>query len=60
MNLIKINIPEADVSITERKQVIKGDEPIITQLMDLSISTCSLEIKAAFLCFTILMTNFFS
>ncbi len=28
MNLIKINIPEADVSITERKQVIKGDGPI--------------------------------
>ena len=49
MNLIKINIPEADVSITERKQVIKGDEPIITQLMDLSISTCSLEIKRHFM-----------
>ena len=32
MNLIKINIPEADVSITERKQVIKGDEPIITPI----------------------------
>ncbi|EJQ51251.1 nucleotide excision repair endonuclease [Bacillus hominis] len=32
MNLIKINIPEADVSITERKQVIKGDEPLITPI----------------------------
>lgn len=32
MNLIKINIPEADVSITERKQVIKGDEAIITPI----------------------------
>ncbi|MEJ9279208.1 nucleotide excision repair endonuclease, partial [Bacillus thuringiensis] len=25
MNLIKISIPEVDVTITERKQVIKGD-----------------------------------
>lgn len=32
MNLIKINIPEADVSITERNQVIKGDEPLITPI----------------------------
>lgn len=60
MNLIKISIPEVDVTITERKQVIRGDEPRITPINGLSISTCSHEIKAAFLCFTILMTNFFS
>lgn len=60
MNLIKINIPEADVSITERKQVIKGDEPIITPINGFIDFHLFLEIKAAFLCFTILMTNFFS
>lgn len=47
MNLIKISIPEVDVTITERKQVIRGDEPRITPIN-------------GFLCFTILMTNYFS
>ena len=32
MNLIKISIPEVDVTITERKQVIRGDEPRITPI----------------------------
>ncbi|MBO1580636.1 MULTISPECIES: nucleotide excision repair endonuclease [Bacillus] len=30
--MIKIDIPAVDVSITERKQVIKGDEPRITPI----------------------------
>ncbi len=60
MNLIKISIPEVDVTITERKQVIEETSQELRQSMVLSTSTCSLEIKAAFLCFTILMTNYFS
>ncbi|PEY38410.1 nucleotide excision repair endonuclease [Bacillus cereus] len=30
--MIKIDLPAVDVSITERKQVIKGDEPRITPI----------------------------
>ncbi|MDM5155074.1 nucleotide excision repair endonuclease [Bacillus sp. DX1.1] len=30
--MIKIEIPEVDITITERKQVIKGDEPRITPI----------------------------
>ncbi|PDY46763.1 nucleotide excision repair endonuclease [Bacillus pseudomycoides] len=30
--MIKIDIPEVDITITERKQVIKGDEPRITPI----------------------------
>ncbi|ABS22140.1 nucleotide excision repair endonuclease [Bacillus cytotoxicus] len=30
--MIKIDIPAVDISITERKQIIKGDEPRITPI----------------------------
>lgn len=30
--MIKIEIPASDITITQRKQVIKGDEPIITPI----------------------------
>ncbi len=60
MNLIKINIPEADVSITERKQVIKGDEPIITPINGfIDFHLFPRDKGGIFMFFTILMTNFF-
>ena len=48
MNLIKISIPEVDVTITERKQVIRGDEPRITPINGFIDFHLFLEIKAAF------------
>lgn len=55
--MIKIEIPAADISIKQRKQVIEGDEAVIPEIYGFIDFHLIPVIKAASSCFTMRMMN---